>query len=106
MATINGKTILLNETIRFSAGQQVEFTGPFPLRVTADATLPLNTSLQVVNGQFELGLHGYSVSVHDQITSGTGVFHGQNFEYHIHAQFIASVGLKDVYEVGITVFAV
>lgn len=106
MATINGKTVLLNESILFAEGQTVEFVGAFPLRISANSAATGGINMTMVGNVFHLSLDGLSAANMAQVGTGTGTLHGVPIQYLIHALHAGTLGTVNIYDVKFTAFPV
>lgn len=105
-ASMNGKSVLFNDRIIFAEGAVVDFNSSFPLRMKANAAGAGDIHLTLSNGVFTVEINGLSSTTYDRLGRGDGVLKGQAFEYWVHASLVANMDGANVYDVGITIFAV
>ena len=104
--TVNSKTILLNERILFKEGQTIMIEDKIPIRMSANSESSEKIGLEGAGNVFDLSINGMSASSFDRITSGSGSWKGEPFEYIIHSIFVGALGGVKIYEVSITAYQI
>lgn len=88
-AEVNGKSVLFSESILFFEGDQVQFNGPFPLKVVTTDQNPSDIRINWDGASFVLSIDGMTPQMFDLVSRGDGHFSGNDFVWLARAQRVA-----------------